>query len=139
MIMTKKYLLDTNICIFCLRGQYHITEKIERTGIANCYLSEITVAELYYGAEHSHYRERTLRQTEAFISLFDVVPSSTCLHAFGKIKHNLAIRGMKIENFDLMIGACAVANNMVLVTDNLRHMERIPDITIQNWKGDWPN
>lgn len=134
--MNKRYLLDTNICVFCMKGQYHITEKIENVGIDNCFLSETTVAELYYGAEHSAFRDRTMRQTEEFISLFGVVPTSTSLHAFGQIKHVLSMQGMRIENFDLMIGACAFANDMVLVTDNLKHMKRIPGIVIQDWKFD---
>ena len=48
--MKKKYLLDTNICVFCMRGMIEMNRKILLAGIDNCYLSEITVAELYYGA-----------------------------------------------------------------------------------------
>lgn len=45
----KKYLLDTNICIFLLRGKYYIDEKIDAVGgLENCFISEITVAELKY-------------------------------------------------------------------------------------------
>ena len=47
----KKYLLDTNICIFLLRGKYNVNKKIDTVGLDNCYISEITVAELKYGAE----------------------------------------------------------------------------------------
>ncbi len=133
MTMATKYLLDTNICVFCLRNQYDITRKIEKVGIENCYLSEITVAELYYGAEYSSRREKTMKQTEEFISLFNVVPMSTSLHSFGKLKNTLATQGLIIENFDLMIGSCAIANNMVLVTDNIKHLARIPNIRIENW------
>lgn len=130
----KKYLLDTNICVFCLRGQYSITQKIENVGIDNCYLSEITVAELYYGAEHSKFPNKTMEQTEEFVSLFNIIPSSSSLHAFGRLKSELSKQGIPIENFDLMIGACAIANQMVLVTDNVKHLGRIPNIKIENWK-----
>lgn len=47
----KKYLLDTNICIFLLRGKYDVDKKIDQVGLENCCISEITVAELKYGAE----------------------------------------------------------------------------------------
>lgn len=47
----KKYLLDTNICIFLLRGKYEVDKKINAVGLDNYYISEITVAELKYGAE----------------------------------------------------------------------------------------
>lgn len=47
----EKYLLDTNICIFLLRGKYDVDKRIDEVGFTNCYISEITVAELKYGAE----------------------------------------------------------------------------------------
>lgn len=136
--MAKRYLLDTNICVFCLRGLFDIVNKIEYVGIDNCYLSEITIAELYYGAEHSTRPEKTMQQTEEFISLFNVIPSFPALHTFGKLKASLARCGEIIENFDLMIGACAVTNNFILVTDNLKHLSRIPHIKIENWKTSYP-
>ena len=46
----KKYLLDTNICVYFLRGKYSLDRKIRQVGWDNCYISEITVAELKYGA-----------------------------------------------------------------------------------------
>ncbi len=48
-----KYLLDTNICIHFFRGKYNLYNKIMDVGIKNCAISEITLAELVYGAEHS--------------------------------------------------------------------------------------
>lgn len=36
----EKYLLDTNICIFLLRGKYDVDKKIDQVGIENCYISE---------------------------------------------------------------------------------------------------
>ena len=49
----NKYLLDTNICVFYFRENKIVRNKIERIGIENCYVSEITIAELLYGAEKS--------------------------------------------------------------------------------------
>lgn len=45
-----KYLLDSNICIHFLRGKYNIIEKLNEVGIDNCAISEITLAELVFGA-----------------------------------------------------------------------------------------
>ncbi|MFC5284307.1 PIN domain-containing protein [Pedobacter alpinus] len=49
----KKYLLDTNICAYFLNGKFNLGERIENIGIENCFISEITVAELKYGVEKS--------------------------------------------------------------------------------------
>ena len=48
-----KYLLDFNIFIHFLRGKYNIIEKLNEVGIDDCAISEITLAELDYGAEKS--------------------------------------------------------------------------------------
>ncbi|PQV60247.1 hypothetical protein CLV53_10953 [Sediminibacterium magnilacihabitans] len=39
--MVKKCLLDTNICIYFLKGQFDLDEKIETVGIENCFVSEL--------------------------------------------------------------------------------------------------
>lgn len=46
--MKAQYLLDTNIIVFLLRGQMGIRDSIERIGIDQCHISEITYAELLY-------------------------------------------------------------------------------------------
>jgi tRNA(fMet)-specific endonuclease VapC len=134
----KKYLLDTNICIFCMRGMFEMNRKIATAGINNCYLSEITVAELYYGAENSKNPKKTMRQAEEFIGLFNVIPLSDSLHTFGKEKAYLTSIGRKIENFDMSIGATALQHKMVMVTDNINHLGRIRGIEIENWKTSEP-
>lgn len=136
--MARKYLLDTNICVFCLRGKFEINRKIARVGINNCFLSEITVAELYYGAENSSNPKKTMHETEQFISLFHVIPFSKALHVYGKEKAFLNSAGRKIENFDMSIGATALKHNMVMVTDNVEHLGRICGIEIENWKLNEP-
>ena len=136
--MVKKYLLDTNICVFCMRGKFEMNRKIALAGIENCYLSEITVAELFYGAENSDNPKKTMRETEDFISLFRVVPFSKSLHTFGREMAYLKSIGRKIENFDMAIGSIALQHKMVMVTDNIDHFGRIRDIEIENWKIDEP-
>jgi tRNA(fMet)-specific endonuclease VapC len=136
--MAKKYLLDTNICVFCMRGKFEMNRKITLAGIENCYLSEITVAELYYGAENSDNPKKTMRETEDFISLFRVIPFGKSLHTFGREMAYLKSIGRKIENFDMAIGSIALQHKMVMVTDNIDHFGRIRDIEIENWKIDEP-
>jgi predicted nucleic acid-binding protein len=44
----KKYLLDTNICIYFLKGLYDLGQRIEKEKVENCYVSEITIAVIHY-------------------------------------------------------------------------------------------
>lgn len=136
--MKRKYLLDTNICVFCMRGKFEMNRKIALAGIDNCYLSEITVAELYYGAENSDNPKKTMRETEDFISLFRVLPFGKSLHTFGREMAYLKSIGRKIENFDMAIGSIALQHKMVMVTDNVDHFGRIRGIEIEDWKTEEP-
>jgi tRNA(fMet)-specific endonuclease VapC len=70
----KKYLLDTNICIYFLKGQFEINRRIEEIGEENCYLSEITIAELKYGAESSIQKEKNRKNNEKFLAKFKILP-----------------------------------------------------------------
>ena len=68
--MMGKYLLDTNICVFLLRGLYGITERLELIGRENCRISEITVGELLYGAACSANPQKHIAQIDKIIKLF---------------------------------------------------------------------
>jgi tRNA(fMet)-specific endonuclease VapC len=48
-----KYLLDSNICIHFFRGRFGIIDKLKAIELKNCAISEITLAELVFGAENS--------------------------------------------------------------------------------------
>ena len=121
-----------------MRGKFEMNRKIAAAGINNCYLSEITVAELYYGAENSANPKKTMRETEEFVSLFHVIPLTQALHTFGREKAYLTSIGRKIENFDMSIGAIALQHKMVMVTDNIDHLGRIRGIEIEDWKTEEP-
>lgn len=56
------YLLDTNIIIFFFRGKHNLMEKIKAAEIQNCFISEITLAELKYGTRCSNDPEKHLSQ-----------------------------------------------------------------------------
>lgn len=129
----SKYLIDTNICIFYFKGEYNICQKIRQVGLRNIYISEITVAELLFGAYNSRYLEKHLSEVQEVISLFTVIPIYPSLNTYASEKAKLQRKGTLIDDFDLLIGATAVHNNMVLVTDNLKHLSRIDNINIENW------
>ena len=44
------YLLDTCICVFLFRNKFDIEKKLNQIGFSDCYVSEVTLAELRYGA-----------------------------------------------------------------------------------------
>ena len=127
------YLLDTNICIHYFKGQFGLKEKIEETGFENCAISEITLAELFYGAEKSQKVEKNLKVVEDFAGKIEILPIITGLRIYGKEKARLRSIGRPIGDLDLFIGSTAIANELIMVTRNLREFERIEGIIIENW------
>ena len=75
----RRYLLDTNICIFYMKGKFHLNEKIDDKMKRYCFISEITIAELLYGATCSNRKDKMLKEVESFISQFTVLPIYGCL------------------------------------------------------------
>lgn len=129
----KKYLLDTNICIYFLKGLYDLGQRIENVKIENCYVSEITIAELKFGAENSQHKEKNRKTVADFVSLFTIIPIFSSLDVYAKEKARLRKKGMPLDDFDLLIGATAISNNLTLVTRNVSDFERLEEIEIENW------
>lgn len=128
----KKYLLDTNICIFFLQGKYGVKEKIQKAGRKNCYISEITIAELLYGAAYSN-SEKHSHDVEILLESLTVVPIYDSLPTYATTKAYLRREGQMIEEFDMLIGSSAVHHGYVMVTENVDHFKRIPGIEIECW------
>lgn len=129
----RKYLLDTNICVYFLRGRYGIAQRIAEIGWENCCISEITIAELLYGAENSNSVSNNKQLIEMLCDSIAVLPIRNAFHVYAQEKVRLRQKGTPLEDLDLLIGATAKANNCVIVTENVRHMERINELAIENW------
>lgn len=131
--MKKQYLLDTNICIYLLKKQHQIAERLIKIGRENCFISDVTLAELYYGASRSGEKEKKMEGVKFVEEYFTVLPIHDVLEKFGDSKAFLKSNGLLIDDFDLLIGATAVVYNLIMVTENVKHLSRIPDIRIENW------
>lgn len=128
-----RYLLDTNICVFLLRGKYNVNAKINEVGIRNCCISEVTVAELQYGVECSTDKERNARVLENFLQDIAIVPFTSITLCFAKEKARLRRLGSPIDDFDLLIACSALVSDSVIVTDNVKHFARVNGLTMENW------
>jgi tRNA(fMet)-specific endonuclease VapC len=129
----KKYLLDTNICIFYIKGLYELNKKIELAGEQNCFISEITVAELKFGIENSNTIALMRIVVEEFIKKFPIIPIYSSIDIYAKQKAILRKQGLIIDDFYILIGATAIANKMIMVTNNIKHFNRLQNIVIEDW------
>lgn len=69
-----KYVLDTNICIHLFRGQFNLIEKFKEIDLQDCAISEITLAELIFGAENSANPEKNQNIIDAFLDQIKILP-----------------------------------------------------------------
>lgn len=128
-----KYLLDSNICIHYFRDKFDIDKKLQNIGLKNCAISEITLAELIVGAEKSNNPTKNHRIIEIFATQLTVLPIFGVIQFYAKEKVRLQKQGNMVSDFDLLIGATATQNNMIMVTENVKEFKRIKNIKIENW------
>ena len=127
------YLLDTNIVAFYFRGNKNVVTKIRDIGFENCFISEITIAELKYGAQKSSNLKHHNNLIEDFVKDINVLSVIDVLDSFAFEKVRLEKLGKKLDNFDLLIGATAIANELILVTNNTKHLQRMSLKNIEDW------
>lgn len=99
----NQYLLDTNICIYYIKGLHDLKTKFEEVGPENCFISEITLAELKFGVAKSKAKKKNQKALENFLSGIQILPIFPALDIYAEEKARLPQRdacGTKIrENY----------------------------------------
>ena len=129
------YLLDTNICIYIINSNPRtVVERIKQFKPSQVKLSAISIGELEYGVSKSRNREKNRNALVDFASSFDILPfDDNDAEVFGLIRADLEKRGQVIGSYDMQIGAQAISNDLILVTNNTGEFERIKDLKLENW------
>lgn len=123
-----KYLLDTNIIVDHLREREIIKEDILLFGAG---ISIISLGELIYGAHKSNNPQKSLEKLETSLKILklEVINlNGEAISKFSKLKASLETLGERLEDFDLLIAATALVNDLTLVTKNIKHFRRIKDL-----------
>lgn len=129
-----QYLLDTNTCIFFLRGKLNLDEIFKEKGRENCFISEITVLELRFGAENSENIQKSNKAVDTFVNGLSIIPIYGSIKRYAKEKVRLRKIGKPVnDEFDLLIGVTSIENKLTLVTDNTKDFERLDGIKLENW------
>lgn len=132
------HMLDTNICIYVLKNH---SDKLRHKfkAIKSICISSITYGELCFGIENgsSHLKEKRWQQLDVFTQrlLIDPLDENAGKH-YGSIRSQLKKEGTPIGNNDLLIAAHARSIDAVLVANNVREFERVPNLVIENWLSD---
>jgi len=134
------YLLDTDTLSNPLkkRPSSSLLRRLAEVPVAQQFTSAITIGEMVYGAHRSAKRETFLQQLYE-----EVLPNVRVLSfdleaalVFGRLRAELESLGTPLDLADLRIASIAVSQGLILVTGNVRHFERVPDLTVENWLVD---
>ena len=128
------FLLDTGTIIYNMKANRAVTKNLRNHIDAAMKISIITLMELYYGAYKSDKLSSNLAKVRTIANTFEIIPSGKeSAENFGMLKASLEKTGIRLDDFDLIIASCALAHNLTLVTNNLKHFSRIEGLKITNW------
>lgn len=116
-----------------MKGLYELKSKLEDVGPENCFISEITLAELKFGVAKSQAKKKNQRALENFLTGIQILPIFPALDIYASEKARLQKDGKIIDDFDLLIGSTAVSFDFVMVSKNTNHFKRIKDIKLEDW------
>lgn len=125
-----KYLLDTNVIVDHLRGKQGIEVKFIHQGSA---ISVITQAELYYGAYKSKSPQENLAKIKLMLQdlAIEVIGfNESLINIYAKLKTDLEKKGEKLDEFDLLIATSALEADLVFITRNKKHFQRIKKLKL---------
>jgi tRNA(fMet)-specific endonuclease VapC len=141
----KHSLLDTDILSYVLSSGHDDVKSNARQYLRifrRYTISTVTVAEIIRGLEKIQ-NHLAISKFEADCREFEVLPIETPVAILtGQIMGQLDRKGKPIGFQDCLIASTAIVHGLVVVTNNLRHYQRIADegfsLQIENWRTDTP-
>ena len=130
-----KYYLDSNICIFYLRGRnIELRNKVDSFDKALIKIPAVVKGELLTGAMKSARRDKNINEVLAFLGQFEIVPfDDASAWTYGEIKSALELKGQPIGYNDTIIAATVLAHNGILITNNTSEFRRVESLECIDW------
>lgn len=128
------YLLDTNILSDLVRNpQGAVAAQITKAGEDTVCTSIIVEAELRYGAIKSN-SAKLAERIDLILSALEILPlEPPADHQYASLRHHLTRQGSPIGPNDLLIASQALANDLTVITANVREFSRVPRLKVENW------
>lgn len=133
-----RYVLDTSVFSALMAEEEGPLVRLEALRPSNVLLPQPVLAEVSAGLARLPRSRREQLLRHRFEVLCTTFPRSAWTdevsHCFGVLKASLLRRGASVEDFDLAIAAHALVEDAILVTDNVRHFDRVAGLTVENWR-----
>ena len=131
-------ILDTDLIIGYFRKVPKVIEIISKFKQNGTELKTtiINVGELYKGAYLSTKVNENKKKIEDFLKNIIILDLKVdAIKIYAKISAELRMKGEKIGDFDELIASITISKKETLITRNIRHYERISEISLQNWEN----
>lgn len=131
-----RYLLDTCVISDFVKGEAGTILKLKQTSPPDVAISAITVMELRYGLALNPQRAQKVEPViDGLLSSATILPFSTEeAEQAAQIRADLKAQGRPIGPYDVLIAATALRHHLIMVTSNQREFERVPGLSIDNWR-----
>ncbi|XDD55611.1 type II toxin-antitoxin system VapC family toxin [Leptospira sp. WS4.C2] len=129
------YFLDTNTCIYFLKGKnVNIENNIKKLNPNRIKIPSIVKAELLLGALKSQNPKKNRDIVLDFVDPFEILGFNDIeSEIYSEIRSNLELMGLAIGPNDLIIASIVLNNNGILVTNNQKEFSRIQSLKLENW------
>ena len=129
------YCLDTDICIFALKGRFPSLKRwFQQLSCARIKIPAIVQAELFLGAFKSFNPANAMHLVEGFLEPFEVIPFGAGeAIVYAKVRADLEQSGFLVGPNDLIIAATVLAHQGTLVTHNVKEFQRVPGLLVEDW------
>ncbi len=125
------YLIDTDRVAEFLKPRGRGASLLPEIAAAGLAISIITYAELYEGVHYGRDPVAGLNGLERFLTEAEVLGISQAVaRRAAVIRGALRRAGIPVALPDVLIAATAMEHDLTLVTGNLRHFGRIPDLRL---------
>ena len=130
----KGFILDTDTWIEYFHHRGGVDRHIASTPAEQIYASEVSIAELTYGALHSSAVEKHLKEPKEIEESFTVLPIiEGWARSYAEIRQALACRGLTVGDLDILIAVTARHYGLTVVTHNMKHFGKMPGIQCVDW------
>ena len=130
------YLFDTDVLSNLMKRSpsHDLLKRVGSVPVGSRFTSSITLGELVYGARRRGSGSLMEKIEERVAAKLPILPfDADAARRYGEIRADLERQGTPIGDADVRIAAIAFARNLIVVTGNVRHFQRVPYLSVENW------
>lgn len=130
------FCFDTDVLSAVIRRDPSLAliRRLARTPPEQQFTTAITLGELLYGAVRRGSAALERRVRDLVVGALPVLPfDQPAAEVYGTLRARLEGEGRRLDEPDLRIASIALSRGLTVVTGNVRHFARVPDLDVENW------